>query len=104
MSSHVSRIGACSPHKISSQQKHTMLWLTLLNRQKLWGQDVKAVIAARHLQDRINKHYQQLHGHAGSAPGARLPCAQKESLRLRAYQNVVSQYHDRLRRFYADNL
>ena len=45
-------------------------------------------------------HYQQLregiHKH--------LEPAEDENLRLRAYQNVVSHYQDRLREFYANNL
>ena len=101
MSSHVSRIGACSPYDTPSQRQHTMLWHTLLYRHKPWQQDVKTIIGTGHLQDRINTHYQQLRG---GIHQQRLEPAEGKNLRLRAYQNVVSHYRDRLREFYANNL
>ena len=101
MSCHVSRIGACSPYDTPSQRQHTMLWCTLLYRHKPWQQDVKTIIGAGHLQDRINTHYQQLHG---GIQQQRSEPAEEENLRLRAYQNVVNHYNDRLREFYANNL
>ena len=103
MSSHVSRIGACSPYDTPSQRQHTMLWHTLLYRHKPWHQDVTTIIGAGHLQDRINTHYHQLRG--GVAPRQqRLEPAEEENLRLRAYENVRTHYQDRLREFYANNL
>ena len=101
MSSHVSRIGACSPYDTPSQRQHTMLWCSLLYRHKPWQQDVKTIIGAGHLQDRINTHYQQLRG---GIQQQRLEPAEEENLGLRAYQNVVNHYHDRLREFYENNL
>ena len=103
MSSHVSRIGACSPYDTPSQRQHTMLWHTLLYRHKPWQQDVRTIVGAGHLQDRINTHYQQLRGGIPQQQH-RLQPAEEENLRVRAYQNVVSQYEDRLRDFYANNL
>ena len=103
MSSHVSRIGACSPYDTPSQRQHTMLWHTLLYRHKPWQQDVTRIIGAGHLQDRINTHYHQLRG--GIPPRQqRLEPVEEENLRARAHQNIVNQYQDRLREFYANNL
>ena len=102
MSSHVSRIGACSPYDTPSQRQHTMLWHTLLYRHKPWQQDVTTIIGAGHLQDRINTHYHQLRG--GIPPQQRLKPAEEENLRLRAYENVCTHYQDRLPEFYANNL
>ena len=103
MSSHVSRIGACSPYDTPSQRQHTMLWHTLLYRHKPWQQDVTRIIGAGHLQDRINTHYHQLRG--GIPPRQqRLEPAEEENLRARAHENIVNQYQDRLREFYANNL
>ena len=101
MSSHVSRIGACSPYDKPLQRQHTMLWHTLLYHHKPWQQDVNTIIGAGHLQDRINTHYQELRG---GIHQQRLKPAEEENLRLRAYQNVVNHYQDRLREFYANNL
>ena len=101
MSSHVSRIGACSPYDTPSQRQHTMLWHTLLYRHKPWQQDVTTIIGAGHLQDRINTHYHQLRG---GVPPRQLEPADEENLWLRAYENVRTHYQDRLREFYANNL
>ena len=108
MASHISRLGACSPYTIPSQRQHTLLWHKLIYRQKPWEQDVQTIYGRGHLQDRINAHYNELR-RAAFPPGGqqrrrRLTREEHEDMKSRAYQNVSSQYSDRLKQVYADNL
>ena len=108
MASHISQIGACSPYKVPPQRQHTLLWHKLIYRQKPWEQDVQTIYGRGHLQDRINAHYNELRCAAlppgGQQPRWRLTRGQHEEMKSRAYQNVSSQYSDRLKQVYADNL
>ena len=102
MSSHVSRIGACSPHDTPSLTRHSMLWSKLQYRNKPWESGVQTIVGAGHLQDRINRHYQELCGRY--PPGVGFNPRDEQNVRLRAYQNVSSVYRDRLRDVYRENL
>ena len=109
MVSHVSRIGACSPYEVPSQRQHTLLWHTFIYRHKPWERDVQAISGQGQVQDRINEHYYELHRtalpHGGHPPPQRpITQEQHEDMKARAYQNISTQYGDRLKQVYADNL
>ena len=69
---------------------------------------MQTIYGRGHLQDRSNTNYNELR-HAAFPPGGqqqrrRLTREQHEEMKSRAYQNVSSQYSDRLKQVYADNL
>ena len=102
MSSHVSRIVACSPHDTPSLTGHSMLWSKLQYYNKPRESDVQTIVGARHMQDRIHRQYQE---HCGCyPPGVGFNPRDEQNVRLRAYQNVSSVYRDRLRDVNRENL
>ena len=97
MSTHVSRIGACSVHRQPSQTRHVMAWNALVHRDRPWEDDAHRILGYGRVQERINRRYMELRGER--APGTAITRGD-DNLRARAVDEVVTSYRARIRDVY----